>query len=208
MLLLPDKKIWRYQVTLILVLATTLSTMLLVFYLPPITRNDERISNNGEQLFSDEIQAGSYTDALFYFLQMVVCLLIFIIGLLILIESLFYWVPSLTDVTENENKGKMIWQKTQLWFPERVFSISDANTRILIRRNRSSLAGLLMKEFTMEIYIDKNIPEIKQISDFTSIEKMIQTPSYKILIKTIKLKFLPLQLIQIRTIIALMSTPF
>ncbi len=187
-------------------LATTLSTMLLVFYLPPIARNYERTSNDREGLFYDEIQAVSITDALIDFLQMVVSLMIFIIGLLILIESLFYWVPSLTDVTENENKGKMIWQKTQLWFPERVFSVSDANTRILIRRNRSSLDGLLMKEFTMEIYIDKNIQEIKQISDFTSIEKMVQTSSHKILIKTIKLKSLPLQLIQIRTILALMVT--
>ncbi len=126
-----------------------------------------------------------------------------IIGLFVLMESLFLWVPSFTDLTES--KGKMVWLRRGFIFPERVLSLLDADTRILIRRKRSSLRGLLMREFTMEIFLYEDKNNIKQITDFSSIEKIIKTPTYNILVKTVRLEHLPLQIIQIRSLLALMK---
>ncbi len=201
---MPDKRIWRYQLTLIVVLVTTLSTLFLIFWLPPVIRDNGGTTTFGENSFQEDVGMARTNDLVFDFLPNAINTFFFIISLFLLSELLFFWVPSLTDLSEKKGNGKMVWLRKHGVIPERVFSLKNSNAQILIHRKRSSLRGLLMKEFTMEIYIDKNIPEIKQISDFTSIEKMVQTPSHKILVKTIKLKSLPLQLIQIRTILALM----
>ena len=125
------------------------------------------------------------------------------LGLLVLIESLLFWVPSLTDITVDKNKGKMSWSWKQFMFPERIFSLFDSDARILIRRKRSSLKGLLMREFTMEIHLMMDQSEIKQISDFTGVERVDQrSHSHTVLFKTVELKRLPLQILHIRTILA------
>lgn len=179
--------------------------MLLLSYLLPLSGN-QNISYNGfgeVEYVSDRQTLGS-KEIIFPFLPTIINSLIIIIGFLIVCESLFFWVPSLTDITKKKAEGKMIWQKKLFCFPERIFSILDDNILILIRRKRSSLKGILMKEFTMEIHLDKEIKEIKQISDFVGIEKVVHTHSHSILLKTVNLKSLPLQILQIRTILALM----
>lgn len=127
---------------------------------------------------------------------------VLVIGLLVLIESLYLWVPSLTDLTKTN--GKMVWIWRRIIFPERIFSLLDKETRIVIRRKRSSFLGWIMREFTMEIYLSREHRNIKQIIDFTGIEKIIDTPTNKILVKTVKLEQIPLQIIQMRSILSLM----
>ena len=129
--------------------------------------------------------------------------LILIIGVLVIIESLFLWVPSLTDLTKS--KGKMVWTWRRIIFPERVFSIFDAETRIVIRRKGSSFLGWIMREFTMEIYLSQEHQNIKQIADFSGITKIVNTPTSKILVKTVKLEHIPLQIIQMRSILSSMK---
>ena len=202
MLLLPNKRIWRYQLTFIVILATTLSVMLLVFWLPPIMKDYGRTSTLDEGLTYEKAETPISSAVVFDFLPIIVSSLIFLIGLLILCELLFFWVPSLTDLTLNKSKGRMVWTRKRLGFPERTFSLFETNSKILIRRKRSSLKGLLMREFTMEIHLTLDKADIKRISDFTGIERIIQTPTHNILIKTVVLKCLPLQLIQLRTILA------
>lgn len=201
MLLLPNKRVRKYQITLIVVLATTLSSMfLLVSFQPTI----QAISKTSPSFFGEtqdtEILADSPT---ILNVINIVSSIIFLIGLFILIETLFLWVPSLTDLTES--KGNMLWLRRGQIFPERVLSLLEANTRIIIRRKRSSLRGLFMREFAMEIYLTKDKSNIKQIIDFSGIEKIIKTPTHSILVKTVRLEHLPLQIIQIRSILALMK---
>jgi hypothetical protein len=57
----------------------------------------------------------------------------------------------------------------------------------------------------MEIYLPQEHENIKQITDFTGIEKIINTPTSKILVKTVKLEQIPLQIIQIRSILSSMK---
>ncbi len=202
MLLLPNKRVWRYQITLIVVLAITLSSMVVIISLQPIIQNSSQTSS-WIGVYQRESMADYAKVEIVNPLLEIISSLIFIIGILILIESLFFWVPSLTDLTVNKNKGKMIWFWKRFRFPERAFTLLDTGTKILIRRKRSSLKGLLMREFIMEIHISKDRSEIKRISDFTGITKIIQkTPSQTILMKTVMLKSLPLQILQIRTLLA------
>ena len=130
---------------------------------------------------------------------------IFLLGLFVLIETLFFWVPSLTDITQS--KGRMIWLRKGLIFPERVLSFLAADVRVIIRRKRSSFHGLFLREFLIEIYLSKDELNIKQIIDFSGIEKIIKTSTHYILAKTVNLEHLPLQIIQIRSILALMKPP-
>ncbi len=199
---MPDKRIWRYQLTLIVVLVTTLSTLFLIFWLPPIIRDYGGTTTMGESTFQEDVGMTGVNTLVFDYLPIVFSTLFFIISLVILSELLFFWVPSLTDLSGKKGEGKMVWLRKLRVIPERVFSHKNSNAQILIHRKRSSLKGLLMKEFTMEVHLSKNIQEIKQIADFTSIERIVQTPTHNILIKTVILKYLPLQFIQIKTILA------
>lgn len=202
MLILPDKRIWRYQLTLIVVLVTTLSTLFLIFWLPLVIRDYGGTTTLGENSFQEDVGMARPNALVFDFLPKVISTFFFIVSLFLLSELLFFWVPSLTDLSEKKGKGKMVWLRKHGVIPERVFSLKNSNAQILIHRKRSSLRGLLMKEFTMEVHLSKNIEEIKQISDFTSIERIVQTPTHNILIKTVMLRYLPLQFIQIKTILA------
>lgn len=197
---MPDKRIWRYQLILIVVSATTLSTLILIFWLPPIIRDYGQISTFEE--YQEDIRGTKASTVIFDYLPKVTITLLFLISLVLLSGLLFLWVPSLTDLSGIKGKGKMVWLRTHGVIPERVFSLKNSNAHILIHRKRSSLKGLLMKEFIMEVFLSKDMQEIKQISDFTSIEKITQTPNHNILIKTVNLKQLPLQFIQIKSILA------
>ncbi|MFX0124615.1 MAG: hypothetical protein ACFFAE_13365 [Candidatus Hodarchaeota archaeon] len=57
----------------------------------------------------------------------------------------------------------------------------------------------------MEIYLPRDKSNVKQITDFSGIKKIIKTPTQSILVKTVKSEHLPLQIIQVRSIIALMK---
>ncbi|MFX1284882.1 MAG: hypothetical protein ACFFB5_14570 [Promethearchaeota archaeon] len=175
----------------------------MLVFLHPIIQSCSRTSINGYRIVGPTSE--TYADSIEGVnpLLGIISSLIFIIGLLILIESIFFWVPSLTDLFIDNSKGKMIWYWTRLGFPERVFSLIDTDVRIIVRRKRFSLKGLFMREFTMEIHFTKDTSEVKRISDFTGIAKIIQkTPSHIILLKTVMLKSLPLQILQIKTLLA------
>lgn len=203
LLLMPTKRIWTFQIKFFVVLGITLSVMLFVFYLPPIIHDYTEASNKGQGLAYEQEDAQRTTDIVTDFVLLGFSSLIFMLGLLVLIESLLFWVPSLTDITVDKNKGKMSWSWKQFMFPERIFSLFDSDARILIRRKRSSLKGLLMREFTMEIHLMMDQSEIKQISDFTGVERVDQrSHSHTVLFKTVELKRLPLQILHIRTILA------
>jgi hypothetical protein len=126
-----------------------------------------------------------------------------IIGTLVFIESVFFWTPSLIELTTNKGKGKMIWSKKRYGFIERVFCYEFKNTQIIIRRKRSSFRGLLMQEFNIEIYLPSEDPRVQKISNFTGIQKIIETKKYNILKKGVDLKYLPLQFVQIQAMLAL-----
>lgn len=177
--------------------------MLFVFYLPPFIHDYTETSDVGLGMTFEQENAQRTTDVVTDFVLLGFSSLIFMLGLLVLIESVLFWVPSLTDITVDKNKGKMIWSWKKFWFPERIFSLFDSDARILIRRKRSSLKGLLMREFTMEIHLMMDQSEIKQISDFTGVERIDQrSHSHTVLFKTAELKRLPLQILHIRTILA------
>ncbi|MFX0120122.1 MAG: hypothetical protein ACFE9A_12130 [Candidatus Hodarchaeota archaeon] len=203
MLLLPEKIIWRHQILFIAIFTTSLTIMGLIVTLQTLIQDYDRESFFGPTS-SSEARDFLNTIEIYNPLFIIISSLIFMIGLLLLIESLFFWIPSLTDIPVFGRNGKMIWTKKFIGFPERVLSLQDTDTRIVIRRKRSSLRGLLLREFTMEVYIPLDRPEFKQISDFTSMEKINTTPTHKVLVKTVKFKYLPLQIIQIKSILALM----
>jgi hypothetical protein len=182
------------------VLTSTLSSMFLIIFFQPAAQNiREGTFSPVEQKENHEF----FTDspATLDFIE-IVSSLIFLLGLLGSIELLFLWVPSLTDLTES--KGKMVWLRKGLFFPERVLSL-EVDAKIIIRRKQSSFLGWIMREFLMEIYLSPEQRYIKQVTDFTGIEKIINTPSAIILVKTVKIEQIPLQLIQIRSILSLMK---
>ena len=99
----------------------------------------------------------------------------------------------------------MVWLRKGLFFPERVLSFLDEDTKIIISRKRTSIHGLFFREFTMQILLPKDKSNLKQIIDFSGIEKIFHTPTHNILLKTVKSEQIPLQIIQIRSILSLMK---
>ncbi|UCG01047.1 MAG: hypothetical protein JSW11_15695 [Candidatus Heimdallarchaeota archaeon] len=199
MLLLPKQRVRRYQVTFIVILTAAFSSMFLIIGLRSTMQNMREVTFSS----SEQTDYKTIADSLAINIIEIVSSAIFLIGLLVLVEMLFLWVPSLTDLTGSN--GQMVWIRKGIIFPERLLSLLDVETRIVIRRKRSSFRGLFMREFSMEIYISKEKSNVKQITDFTGIEKIINTPTYYILIKTVRIEHLPLQIIQIRSILALMK---
>jgi hypothetical protein len=59
-----------------------------------------------------------------------------------------------------------------------------------------------MKEFTAKVHLSRDTPEIKRISDFIGVEKIVQTPTHFTLIKSVDLRYLPLQIIQVQSLLA------
>lgn len=121
--------------------------------------------------------------------------------LIIITISLFIWTPSLLNVISTEKSGKMVWTLTKLGIPERIYCLKDGNIRVKIRRNRSSLNGLLMRIFNLEIHFSEESTEIQRISDFTSMKRQKNSKKLPILSKTVKLKNLPLQVIQVQAVL-------
>jgi hypothetical protein len=78
---------------------------------------------------------------------------------------------------------------------------------IVIRRKRSSLQGILMREMVLEIHISKTKSDHKRIVDFLTHEKIIHSTTHIILVKSVKTQHLPLQVIQIRALLALITDP-
>ena len=198
MLLFPKQRIRRYQITLIFVLTTTFSSIFLQVFLQPTIQNiRETAPSRIEYTEDNNVLADS--PVILYFIE-IVSILIFFIGISILIGMLFLWMPSLTELTES----RMLWVRKGIVFPERILSLLDAEERIIIRRKRSSFLGWFMREFTIEIYLSKTKSNIKQITDFGGIEKVINTPTHNVLVKTVKLEHIPLQIIQIRSLLHLL----
>ena len=197
LLLFPKQRIRKYQITLIFVLTTTFSSILLLVYFPPNIQNIRESTFSRIEYTEDaNFLAGP---AVLDFIE-IISILIFLIGLLILIEMLFLWMPSLPDLTES----KMLWIRKGIIFPERILSLLDTEAKIVIRRKRSSFLGWIMREYIMEIYLSKVQSNIRQITDFSGIEKIINTTSHNILVKTVKLEHIPLQIIQIRSLLHLL----
>ena len=192
-MLIPKQRVWRYQISLVIALTTTFTSIFLIIYFQPTKQNigdTSRIENTEVYGILAEspvplqlIEIGST--------------LILFFGLLVLIELLFLWMPSFSDLTES----KMVWKRKVMVFPERILYLLDAETRIIIRRKRSSFLGWIMREFTMETYVPKVKTNIKQITDFSGIERIIKTPTHNILVKTVRLEHIPLQVIQIRSLL-------
>ncbi|MFW9903469.1 MAG: hypothetical protein ACFFFH_03990 [Candidatus Thorarchaeota archaeon] len=203
MLLLPKQRVRRYQIVLFIVLTTTLSSMFFLLISLPQTLQAVRFPSPTTSSELSESKFFANSIKLTNPLTTIISSLILIIGLLVLIESLFLWVPSLTDLTKF--KGKMVWTWRRNIFPERIFSLIDAEKSIVIRRKRSSFLGWIMREFTMETHLPPRYQNVKQITDFTGIEKIINTPTSRILVKTVKLEQIPLQIIQMRSILSLMK---
>jgi hypothetical protein len=169
---------------------------LLVYFQPTIQNIRETSSSQIE--FAEDYNILADSPAIFDFIEVISTMIAFI-GILVLIGMLFLWMPSLTELKES----KMIWVRKGIVFPERIFSLPDAEGRIIIRRKRSSFLGWIMRDFTMEIYLSKEKANLKQITDFGGIEKIVNTPSHNILVKTVKLEHIPLQIIQIRSLLHL-----
>lgn len=198
MLLFPKQRIRRYRITLIFILTTTFSSIFLLIYFQSTIQNIRETSFSRIEYTEDyNVLAGS--PAIFDFIE-VISIMISFVGILVLIGMLFLWMPSLTELTES----RMLWVRKGIVFPERILSLPDAEGRIIIRRKRSSFLGWIMRDFSMEIYLSKEITNLKQITDFSGIEKIVHTPSHNILVKTVKLEHIPLQIIQIRSLLHLL----
>ncbi|MHA2226376.1 MAG: hypothetical protein ACXAC8_14295 [Candidatus Hodarchaeales archaeon] len=201
MLLLPSSKILKYRLLITgLVISILVTTFLFTAWLPQAWSTYEESSFFNPGNLSD-IEKMSTAASIDFFPFMIVGLF-FIIILIVLGGGLLYWTPSLSYLTKKEGIGEMQWNWRRFGFPERIFTLRERNTIITIKRKRSSLTGVFMNEFSMEIYISSKISDVKMIHDFMSIEKKILTPTYHILSKTVKPKNLPLSLLQARAILA------
>jgi hypothetical protein len=197
---LSNKKIFSYHLKFIIPIAISFSIIVLAFSIQSISlRAPQNSPLSGEELTYDRLSASNSVipNILGFF-----GFLLLIIGILILFECMFFWIPSLTDFVFIDKKGEMIWRKNRFWFPERWLNLKLENASISVHRKRFSLNGLLMKEFTAKVHLSRDTPEIKRISDFIGVEKIVQTPTHFTLIKSVDLRYLPLQIIQVQSLLA------
>ncbi|MFX0051991.1 MAG: hypothetical protein ACFFAJ_01935 [Candidatus Hodarchaeota archaeon] len=199
---MSDKRVFRYYLKFIIPVAISFSLIIVAFSFQLIPRNGDRVSpSSGEEFTYDELSASnSFLPNILGFF----CLLLLILGILILIECTFFWTPSLTGFVSIDKKGKMLWRKSRFWVPERCLNLKLENASISVHRKQFSLNGLLMRKFIAKIHLPKDTPEIKRISDFIGVEKMVQTPTAYLLIKSVDLRYLPLQIIQIQSLLAIL----
>ncbi|MFX0172209.1 MAG: hypothetical protein ACFE9L_09830 [Candidatus Hodarchaeota archaeon] len=202
MLLMSDRRVLGYYLKFIVPVAISLSLITVAFSVQLIPRNGDQISPSPEDEFSyDRLSASdSFLPVILGFSGF----LLLIIGTLILIECIFFWIPSLTGFVSFDKRGEMVWRKSRFWVPERCLNLKLENTLISVHRKQFSLDGLLMKKFTAKVYLPKDTPEIKRISDFIGVEKLLQTPTDYLLVKSVDLRYLPLQIIQIQSLLAIM----
>jgi hypothetical protein len=199
---MSDKRIFRYYLKFIIPVAISLSLIIVAFSVQLIPRNGDRISPSSEDEITYDRLSGSNS-----FLPNILGVfgfLILIISILFLIVCIFFWIPSLTSLISIDKRGEMKWRKSRLWIPERCLNLKLENASISVHRKQFSLDGLLMKKFTAKVHLPKDTPEIKRISDFIGVEKIDQTPTDYLLVKSVDLRYLPLQIIQIQSLLAIM----
>jgi hypothetical protein len=88
----------------------------------------------------------------------------------------------------DETMKRKGWSQTLL---RRDIRFSIKGNLVVIRRKRSSLKGILLREMVFEIHISKSQSDHNRINDFLSYEKSVVTPTHIILIKTVKTQHLP-----------------
>jgi len=126
--------------------------------------------------------------------------LILIAGVFLSLEFSFFWIPSLSRIY-GRSKGQMIWSWNHFFIPERTFRLEFEEAYFILRRKRSSFSGLLLKELVMEVHLSQDTFYFKDISDFIHKEKVIQTATDQIIVKTVKLEHLPLNILQIQMLL-------
>ncbi|MFX0184282.1 MAG: hypothetical protein ACFE95_14460 [Candidatus Hodarchaeota archaeon] len=200
MLRLSNKKIFSYHLKFIIPIAISFSIIVLALSIQSLPQRAPPFSPSTEEELTYDRLSGS-NSVIPNFLGLFGFLLL-IIGLLILFECFFFWIPSLTDFVSIDKKGEMVWRKNRFWFPERWLNLKLENASISLHRKRFSLNGLLMREFIAKIHLPRDTPELKRLSDFIGVEKIVQTPTHFTLIKSIGLRYLPLQIIQVQSLLA------
>ncbi len=120
----------------------------------------------------------------------------------VLLGSLILWTPSFSGVITTDKSGRTVWVRNKFGIPERLFCFRIDNIQIKVKRNRSSLNGLLMRVFNLEIHFKEESPEIQRIANFTGMKRQKKSIKSPILYKTVKMKNLPLQVIQVRALLA------
>ncbi len=204
MLQIPTSKLltFRFFFFCVLALSSIISVLTATtFFIPDEIETLEDVPKTGRyREFSDFLTSNTVTETIDRFPDGI-SILIITICLTIIIISLFTWTPSLSNVIRTEKPGRMVWKLTKLGIPERVYCLKDGKINLKIRRNHSSFNGLLMRIFNLEIHFSEESPEIRRISDFTSMKRKKDSKNRPILSKTVKLKNLPLQVIQVQAIL-------
>lgn len=204
MLQIPSSKLLTFSLFFFCILAfsSVISFLtVMTFFIPDEIETREDVTKTGRfEVFSDLLTSNTVTKTIDRFPDGI-SILIITICLAIIVISLFTWTPSLSNVIRTEKPGRMVWTLTKLGIPERVYCLKDGKIRVKIRRNHSSLNGLLMRSFNLEIHFSEESPEIRRISDFTSMKRQKNSKKLPILGKTVKLKNLPLQVIQVQAIL-------
>jgi hypothetical protein len=173
----------------------------ITFILPPETETFQGVTEQARyQVLSDIVNSNTVTETIDRFPDSL-SISILVFCLVIIVITLFIWTPSFSNVLSTERNGRMVWVRTKLGIPERLFCFKDGNFRIKIRRNRSSLSGLLMRVFNLEIHFSHDSPEIQRISNFTGMKRYENSKKQPILSKTVKLKNLPVQIIQVQAVL-------
>lgn len=204
MLLLPNKKIRGPQIVIILIVMTTISITSFIAWLALLPDAPFLPPDVVAEYTEDRMVTRSFLFDFFIMFSQLTFPLFFFISLIIIFNFLLLWTPSFVTIPVDETMKRKGWSQTLL---RRDIRFSIKGNLVVIRRKRSSLKGILLREMVFEIHISKSQSDHNRINDFLSYEKSVVTPTHIILIKTVKTQHLPLQVIKIRALLALITDP-
>ncbi|MFX0085438.1 MAG: hypothetical protein ACFFAU_07165 [Candidatus Hodarchaeota archaeon] len=208
---IPNRKILTFQFFFFSILVVTslisfITAITLIF--PPSLQDSEILTEETGRykpaVFEDLIDlttSNTISKTLDQFPD-ILSIAIVAICVFVLLVSLILWTPSFSGVITADKSGRTLWVRNKFGIPERLFCFRINNIQIKVKRNRSSLNGLLMRAFNLEIHFKEETPEIQRIADFTGMKRKTKSIKSPILCKTVKIKNLPLQLIQVRALLA------
>ncbi len=199
MLQAPNRKIRWYQFSFIIIVTACFggSTFLLIYQSDSFllsTNNASYNDNRTEQLAGDLL---SPTDILN---NPIISLIPLIFGLLVI----FFYIPTRSSLGLTNKVGKKEIALNKYGIPERGYSIPYGKIKIRLTRKIFSLYGLFGKEILFSVQIPKDHKEEKRIFDFLSCEKMIDTSSYTVMHKTVKIKNIPMMIIRTKALVSLL----
>lgn len=196
MFVLPKRRLFRLQLKLFGILSSSVCCSILILLVLFYVYNPPSIP-------STEPQPGGVR--IIEMLLRISLPFILVIGVIISLVITFFWIPSLTVISESP-RGKMIWTRTHHFIPERIFLLELGSCLMKCKRKRKSIFGLLLKEVELEIHFPVDFLDFKEISDYIQKDRIIYTPNERTILKTVKLEYVPINIFQIQELVSTLNS--